>query len=308
MLADSTFSQYLDAKTEFVSTLWTFRDFYLHPAAENAAAEGDFLSAEGSYNNGAQNFSSRLTSIYLEHGSCYQHELRDILFGLPDVERLVCIMLFLKINLKRMDDYGDLEGMRKYSQAARRTRMINSRSVPEGHQVPTAKPKGKGGTARVLAGLMNEVSPSGPELRFTDLEPRQTPMSPWLLKLLVSGKRPNSYGQSRTANHVRKNVGGLVRILATAGVLVNDAATNLGRHTFEGLAEELAAVGSDELGKSPSRRGRTKRPTICRGCGFPETSQHGAALRTATPVCWHSRGAARGIRYSNSTRLRPRRG
>ena len=244
ILADPALSVHLEAKTEFTSTLSRFRDFYLHPAAANAAAEGIFLGLEGSYNN-APELQHQMDEHLSRTRLGLQHELRDILFGLPDIERLVCISLFLNINLKRMEDYGDLEAMKNI---VRQLDELNDQlgSVPEDirSRPPSQKQQR---AAQVLAGLMNEVSPSGPEQRFTDLDPTQTPMSPWPLMLLVPGKAPNSYGQSRTANHVRKNVEGLVRILFTAGVLLNEAATNLGSHTIEGLAAELAAVGSDRL-------------------------------------------------------------
>ncbi len=244
VLADGVLSEYLSTKTEFISKLSKFRDFYLHPAKDNAPAELDLLSVEGSYNHAPE--LQRHLDEYLDRIRMkIQGSLNSILIGLPEIQRLYCILQFLITNLRRMDDFGDLEGMRH---TARQLRELSQRleEIAASPQACSAKPR-QIRAGLILAELMYEVSPSAPEQQFMNLGAKQTPMTTLMLSPLVSGQAPDSYGDSRTAFHATENIGELRRIIITASVLINESLTVQGKHSLEQLLEYGKSMSEEEL-------------------------------------------------------------
>lgn len=98
--------------------------------------------------------------------------------------------------------------------------------------------------AAVLADYLNEVSPSLPGQTQTNLTSSQTPMSTETLSSLIAGLAPASYGRGRHASHIRKNTGGIRRVIVAAGVLANEQVRVRGRYTPEGL-KDLASTMSE---------------------------------------------------------------
>ena len=247
ILADDVFSAYLETRTEFTSKLNGFRDFFLHPSEKNASSKSDFLSHEGSYNL-ASELQRNLDEYLTRTRSKVFKELKKILLKLPEIERLNCTCLFLGIKLKRMEDFGDLEGVDKvFGQLKEIWKQMIQIPADIRSRPPSKKHKK---LALTLTELMNEVSPSGPEQQFTNLRAKQTPMNKWVLPLIISDEDPYSYGNSRTAIHVGKNVGLLKGLLITVGVLLNEAVTVRGEYALENLYEHAEKMPLEELADS----------------------------------------------------------
>ena len=247
VLADDIFSAYLDTRTNFTSKLLTFRHFFLHPSEDNTSSELDFLSVEGSYNL-APELQTHLDEYLVRTRLKVLGNLKSILFSLPENQRLYCTLQFLGMNFKRMEDFGDLEGMRHTVRQLRELeKQLGTISESMKSQPPSQKQMKM---ALTLAECLNEVSPSSPEQQHTELVPKQTPMTTLMLSLLVSEQAPRSYGNSRNAAHVTKNIGLLRRIIITAGVLLNEALTVQGRYSFDQIIDLGKKMSSEEIANS----------------------------------------------------------
>ena len=234
ILNDDVFSSYLDTKTEFTSKLSKFRDFYLHPSKDNSAAQLDFLSMAGSYNE-APGLQVQLDEYLVRTRLKILDNLKDVLFGLPEIERLNCTLMFLRRNFKRMKDHGDADGM---EHVAGQLEGLQKQFTQLAEDIKSQPPNQRQiKSALVLAELLNELNPSGPEQQYIDLDPKQSAMTASLLYPLVAGRAPASYGSGRHASYITENVGGLRNILMTVGVLANETITFQGMYRPEQFAE-----------------------------------------------------------------------
>ena len=240
ILDDSSFTAYLDGRGEFVEKLRPFRHFFLHPSKDSAPSELGFLSVRGSYNL-APEIQSKLDEYLHDMRGRLLGELLGMLSDLPDVQRLYCLSRFLPENLIRMLEHSDLQGQ-EHVQGQMAELMASWAQLGDEAtswlRSPVQEEK-----AAILAGYLNDLSPSIPEQTYTDLPPHQTPMSMLTLSSLIAGLAPDSYGSGRYAAHVQRNIGELRRVIIAGGVLLNELVTGRGRFTPQYL-KDLASTMS----------------------------------------------------------------
>ena len=254
ILSDDVLSTNLDSKVDWVSSLKGFRDIFLHPSEKQLQSELNFLTCQESYNL-APDFQKNFDDYLARMGLKIRNNLRSFLEVLPETQRFYCMGVFTEINYERMELYRDLQGMEHVvNQFQELLKQMNKSRDDITSWSPNPK---QIQSARILAECMNAVSPSGPEQQYIiDGSAKQTPMSVSSLLPLIQGQAPQSYGNSRQAIQIIKNIGLYRRMIITVGVLLNEATLGQhveqlqGRYTLKQLHESfktIALKGYDEF-------------------------------------------------------------
>ncbi|MYJ79963.1 MAG: hypothetical protein F4047_17880 [Caldilineaceae bacterium SB0670_bin_27] len=241
---DSPFSEYLNARSEYIERLGGFRDSYLHPGKAGIDAEVDFLGQDNSYNL-APELQHCLNTYLVGLKERLRNESEAILDCLPEEQRLFCLYYFTELNAARMAKFEDSQGIQQLTVQVKDV-LKSRKALPQEVRGWVPSPR-QLKAARVLARCMNEVRPATAERQIEHLEPLQTPVDISLLSAMLEMGPNGIHGDNtRFVRPFVENGQTLFRMMMTAAILDNEATTIFGKHAIA----EQRKIHEDEQGEA----------------------------------------------------------
>ena len=224
IFTDADLDSYLGTNREVIDSLGKFRDGLLHPSDTSTSAELNFLNTGNSYNI-APILQGKFDACLGRLRQKLCNSMFNVINHLPEIQKNYCFARFLEINVERMKNHQDLEGIQQCTDNMKdlieRQRNVLGRTqgwVPDHLQQEKI--------ACRIAQCLNILNPSRFEIRFTQLTPPgtvQTPMQLPIANMLASGKQDlNLLGSGNYATYIRDHVGFHMRLIITGIVLFNE--------------------------------------------------------------------------------------
>lgn len=246
LLADKSFSAFLDENGKWVETLGHSRDVFLHPRP----GELDTLRFLGAWIHRSTAVQVQLNQYLDRVRERLRSELERMCDNLPENDQFLCRHKLASLAHLRRQYYRDRDGKKRLKVQIKKIHELMDAGKAPDDPVPPARLK----VVNTISACQNNVDPSAPELKAamgkTVAEDhsgvKQTPVSTNLIMPFVTER--SSYGNSRQAMYAARHRHKYFNMLFTSHLLLYETVTRMAmrdlpeQYTPEQLARQMKVL------------------------------------------------------------------